>query len=274
MRTKLARLVAVALLTTPLSAPARAIDLPEDPLRSVMWEWMAKQYLSDDRPIRFDPAVKVLAPARAEDPMSVPVSIDATGVPGASRILVFADLNPVTHILTYEPIDSAPWIAFRFKIEQATPVRAAVIGADGAWHVGGTIVDASGGGCTAPAQGRVDNSWVDHLGDVQARIWSEPGSAARLRLRIRHPMDTGLAPGIPAFYVEALDVKAPDGRSLGRLELHQPVSENPTMTLRPRLPAGAGALSIEGRDTEGTPIRATVPAPARSGALPTPDRAG
>ncbi|MFO1151783.1 MAG: quinoprotein dehydrogenase-associated SoxYZ-like carrier [Alsobacter sp.] len=270
MKGRLAVLLAVALL----AAPARAMDLPPDPLRSVMWEWMARQYLSDGRPIVFDPAVKVLAPARAEDPMSVPVSIDATGVPGASRILVFADLNPVTHILTYEPLDSAAWIAFRFKIEQATPVRAAVIGSDGAWHVGGTIVDAAGGGCTAPAQGRADTSWVDHLGDVQARIWSEPGSEARLRMRIRHPMDTGLAPGIPAFYVEALDVKAPDGRSLGRLELHQPVSENPTMTLRPRLPAGAGSLSIEGRDTEGTPIRATVPAPARSGALPLPDRAG
>lgn len=76
--------LALALLGLGGPGPVRAGGWPEDPLRSVMWEWMARQYLADGRPIVFDPAVKVSAPARAEDPMSVPVSVDATGVPGAS----------------------------------------------------------------------------------------------------------------------------------------------------------------------------------------------
>ena len=69
---KLAGLLALALLTAPLqspvSMPARAMDLPDDPLRSVMWEWMARLYLADGRPIVFDPAVKVLAPVRTKVP--------------------------------------------------------------------------------------------------------------------------------------------------------------------------------------------------------------
>ena len=56
-----------------------------------------------------------------------------------------------------------------------------------------------------------DPEWERHLGEVQARAWAQAADGAadgfvRLRFRVRHPMDTGLAPGIPAFYLENLAV--------------------------------------------------------------------
>ena len=41
-------------------------------------------------------------------------------------------------------------------------------------------------------------------------------------------MDTGLAPGIPAFYLESLAVRDGDARDLGQIDLFEPVSENPS----------------------------------------------
>jgi sulfur-oxidizing protein SoxY len=49
---------------------------------------------------------------------------------------------------------------------------------------------------------------------------------------VMHPMDTGLADGIPRFIIEHVDVRdATDDRLLAKMELHEPVSENPFISL-------------------------------------------
>lgn len=262
-----AAILAVVGLLSVVSATAQ--PLPDDPLQSVMWKDMAEKFLSQPGTrIVFDNKVKVDAPISAEDQMAIPATVNATGLGKVKRIVVFADLNPLPHVLTYEPVASDPYISFRFKVEQGTPIRAAALTADGVWHVGGRFVDAAGGGCSRPADAHAKSDWVSHLAEVRAKVWRIPGlPSAKLRMQIFHPMDTGLADGIPAFYLEALSVKTPAGRLLGRLQIREPVSENPTFTLRPHLPVAAGKVVIQGRDTEGNMIDVAVPAPWKSSAL-------
>lgn len=179
--------------------------------------------------VHFDPRVHVIAPAIAEDAMNVPVAIVVNSLDRITAIVAFADLNPIQEILRFYPHEVTPYLAFRFKVEQSTPIRAAVKTADGVWHVGGQWLKASGGGCTAPSAARQGSGWEETLGQVKARRWSRP-EGARLRFRVMHPMDTGLAAGIPAFYVRTLALQRGD-EVLATLETFEPVSANPVFTL-------------------------------------------
>ncbi|CAO3357082.1 quinoprotein dehydrogenase-associated SoxYZ-like carrier [Azospirillum melinis] len=247
-----------------VAAPALAAGSPSDPLKSVMWDILRDQYFAG-APVVFDAAVKVTAPAAAEDTRAVPLSVDATALERVVEMVAIADLNPFPLVLRYHPGNAAPYIATRIKIQQATAVRGAARTADGVWHVSGVLVDAAGGGCSAPPASYAQKDWADHVGEVQARLWpaGEDG-VARLRLRIRHPNDTGLVDGIPAYFVETLQVDAqtPGGSpTLARIDSLEPVSENPVYSLDIRPPPDATALILRGRDNQGGEIRATIPMP-------------
>ncbi len=223
-----------------------------DPLDSPSWNTMHKVILSNEKVV-FDERVKVIVPDVAEDPMNVPVSVSVEEIGEIEEIRVFADLNPIQQILNFHPGKIEPYIAFRFKVQQSTPVRAAARTKDGVWHVGGQWLDATGGGCTAPSVSRGLANWRDTLGDVKSRLWSRVDQPDRLRFRIMHPMDTGLAPGIPAFYIELLELKDKQGDLLAHIQSYQPVSENPffSLDLKSKLYQG---LTLTGRDNNGNQI--------------------
>jgi len=248
---------------------AVAAEPPADPLNSVMWDQMYERHFSGKQVV-FDGKVNVIAPKLAEDQTAIPVTVDASALSGVREIVVITDLNPIQKVLSYEPVQAKPYITFRFKAEQGTPVRAAALTDDGVWHMGGVYVDAAGGGCSSPALAHGKPDWVSRLAEVRAKVWRQPGqSAARMRLRVQHPMDTGLADGIPAFFVEQLEIQGRDGNILGKMRIFEPVSENPTFTLMPNLGPADDSLIVKGRDNEGNPINAVVPIGVRASALET-----
>ena len=234
-----------------------------DPLGSMQWPGLRKQYLGD-APMQFSDAVLVRGPAFADDAMNVPLLVDARALAnvggGVARIQVVVDRNPVRNVLTYTPHKALPMLAFRIRMEQASPVRAMVQTRDGNWHVGSTWVKASGGGCTVPGITRADGSWVKNLNQVQTKFFYNPvDGSRRLRLRVMHPMDTGLVAGIPAFHVEDLRMVDAVGEVWWALALHEPVSENPLITFE--LPAQGGqGFKVLGRDNNGNRIEAEVSA--------------
>ncbi len=243
--------VALALLVSPVAAAT-------DPLNSGNWAWV-RDFLFEDAETVFDDRVVVQAPAFAEDAMNVPFAVDARGLPDVKKIVVFADSNPILRVLTYEPVKAEPFVAASLKMQQGGPLRAAALTSDGVWHVGGVFVDAAGGGCTEPAGVHAETDWIDHLGELHARTWLQPDGTQRATLRAYHPMDTGLADGIPAFFIEQLDVKGANGELLARIQPAEPVAQHPRMTVLVRPEAGSDTLIIEGRDTEANLISGKVP---------------
>lgn len=242
--------------------------LPPDPLQSPVWAGMVEaEFAGAD--FVFDERVKVAVPKTVENQAQVPVTVDARDVPNVEKLIVFADLNPIQHVLTFSPLaaKAEAYVSFRMKIEQATPVRAAALTSDGVWHVGGVFLEASGGGCSAPANARGDADWTETVGNAQGRVWREADGAARLRMRIRHPMDTGLAKDhTPAFFIEKFEMKA-GGAPLAKLEMFEPVSEDPMLTIILRPKQTDGAVTIDGRDNNGTIYRSVVPLPWNQSAL-------
>jgi sulfur-oxidizing protein SoxY len=231
-----------------------------------MWRDMAKRYFNDAEVV-LDPRIKVIVPAIVENQAQVPVTADARGIEDAERMIVFADLNPIQHVLTLTPSRAAPYVSFRMKVEQGTPVRAAVLTRDGVWHVGGVFLEAAGGGCTAPAMARQDADWTVTLGHAQGRLWRQPDGLTRARFRVRHPMDTGLAKdNTPAYFIERLELRGAAGEPLATLEMFEPMSEDPTLTLMLHLPPTDASLEIEGRDNNGGIYRSSLPSPWRQSA--------
>ena len=244
-------------VATPVGTSAAKLvpaSLATDPLQSSQWPGMQQRFF-DGQTVVFDPRVTVVMPASAEDPLLVPVEVRITDLDDIEQILLFADLNPIPKILEFFPSQAEPTLSFRLKVEQSTPVRAAAKTRDGVWHVGGSWVSATGGGCTMPSVASSEPIWQERLGEVAARQWSRPAGHSRLRMRIIHPMDTGLAAGIPVFHVDTLTISDGGGQELARLVLFEPVSENPVLSVDLK---HQGDLRIVGRDTQGNPIDARV----------------
>ncbi|WP_435609480.1 quinoprotein dehydrogenase-associated SoxYZ-like carrier [Pseudomonas knackmussii] len=210
--------------------PLLAVAVEGDPMPSVMWDYHHQRLLGGE-PFVFDERVKLGVPPFAEDSRQVPVEVDARQLPGRfERLLLWAELNPIPHVLTLYPgQDLEAWLAVRIRIEQATPIRAALRGEDGVWHVGSAWVDAAGGGCTAPSVVRAQPGWEDRLGQVRGGQFSR-GPDMRLRLTVEHPMDNGLVAGIPPFYLDHAELRTPEGEVLARLELFPALSENPSFS--------------------------------------------
>lgn len=231
-----------------LAAPAAALANPADPLDSPMWDYHAKRILGG-QPYVFDQAVQVSLPDVTENQHVFPVTVDARALSGVQKIVLFADLNPIPVAVAYSPMEAEAYIGTRIKLDQRTPVRAAVLTADGVWHVSGGWVDAAGGGCSAPPVSRVKGDWADHLGEMRGAAWDEAGDV-RLRVGFRHPMDTGLVENIPAYNIETLAVTDAGGATLAEMEIWGSVSEDPSFTLMVR-PQTAGNLNVAARDTNG-----------------------
>lgn len=227
-----------------------------DPFQSFQWPELKKEFLGARARVQFDARVRVQGPAFAEDPMNVPITVSA-GLPGVQRLVVLVDRNPIRKVLELQPLAAQPAVSFRFKLEQASPVRALAQTADGVWHVGGTLVDSAGGGCTVSGASRADGSWSQTLGQVSGRVFASglPGGdhGARLRLRIMHPMDTGLVGGVPAFYLSRLSVRDAYERELLRIQTFEPVSENPVFSFDFATPPPR-PLRIVGTDNNGNRI--------------------
>lgn len=243
--------------------PARATSA-KDPLNSPRWPDMVEDYLGV-RPITFDDRVRVVLPPVTEDQTQVPVTVDARGLVGhVDEILVIADLNPFPLTIRLTPIKAQPFVALRMKIEQGTAIHAAVRQGE-EWRVGGLYLDAAGGGCSVKAPG-VARADISDSGEMRARVWPE-NDATRLRLRVTHPMDNGMIPGVPAYFIETIDIFGSDGDKLAHLDLSEAVAPDPTFTLLLNEDRPGDRLKIHARDNQGGDFEGEVLKPQQSGRL-------
>ena len=229
MKTMCAALLSVSFLLS-----ANALAGQPDPFNSPIWDSVRKQFLGDDAYV-FDERMVVITPSFAENPVQVPVTVDASALAREHEIvevIAWADLNPIRQLFVYTPVSdqAVANVSLRIKVQQGTVIHAAARTRDGMWYVGGSYVDAAGGGCTTPSVAAADPYWESHLGEMQSRFFAHE-SGGRYKFRVVHPMDTGLVPGIPEFFIEQVVLSTTAGEALAKLQLFQPVAENPTITM-------------------------------------------
>lgn len=226
--------------------PAHA-TLPADPLGSPMWQRLGDTLFGND-PVRFDDRVHVIFPEIAENQTSFPVTVDARGIEGVKRILLFADLNPIPLAIDYTLAGARAFLATRIKLDQRTPVRGAVQLADGSWLVGGGWIDAAGGGCSTPPTSRVRGDWADHLGEVRG-VAVRGADGTHIRVAFRHPMDTGFVANIPTYNLDTLTLSGA-GKAYGTMRIEASVAEDPTISIIAESAAGE-TVAVRASDTNG-----------------------
>jgi sulfur-oxidizing protein SoxY len=229
--------------------------VPGDPLKSPFLPDVLQLALPEGAVYRFDDRVKISFPAIAENQRQFPVQVDARAVPGVQRIIIFADLNPIQKAVDFVPQDAEPFISLRIKLDQRTPVRAAVQIADGTWLLAGNWIDAAGGGCSTPPASRVKGDWAQNLMQLRGRVWTSPGGT-RVAVNIRHPMDTGFVDNISSYWLETLRFTA-NGRVLADVTLEASVAEDPAIMLMPRLRPGE-QIAVAARDSGGVEMASSI----------------
>jgi sulfur-oxidizing protein SoxY len=206
-----------------------------DPLGSIAWPALRREVVGAAT-VRFDERVVVIAPRRADDPAQVPVTVVADGLPGVDRIVIAVDRNPVRRVIDWQPGSTwLPRISLRLRLEEPSVVRALVRTRDGSWWAGGTWVDTPGGGMTQAGRDHPVTPTIGGRLFDTAPALQMPGqvrrAAARLRLSIDHPMDSGLVSGAESRRLQRLALSDPLGHPLGQALLHEGLSEGPLLSL-------------------------------------------
>lgn len=215
-----------------------------DPFDSGMWDFHREEHLGDPADWAFDPSVRLISPGEADDARHLPLMLDVTALGEVERVVVTADYSPFPWVFTFTPGRAVARLGFGMKIEEATAVRISAERPDASWRVGGAFIRAAGGGCGVPARAHERPDWQATLGQTRARLWPD----GRLRLRITHPMDTGLADGVPEFFLTEIKIDDLGGEQIAALEIGVPLEENPSLAfdlpLEGCAPGDVGSLDI------------------------------
>lgn len=212
-----------------LSSSLHAEQAP-DPFKSGMWNYVKSKYIGE-APYVFDDKLKVNGPEFAENSSQVPISIDASklAVTSIQKIIVFVDFNPISHILTFTPKKNIrPTFSTKIKLQQPSPVRAAVLDANGIWHIGGSFIKTSGGGCTTPP----DNSTVESLASL-LKIKThtiQKAEYTKIKFKTFHPMNTGLSMGAHKFHMNNLEIFNEDNELIAQLDITAAVAQDPAFS--------------------------------------------
>lgn len=192
-----------------------------------------------------DMNITVNVPKFADNPAHVPISIDASKIKDAKRMIVFADLNLIPEIMDIKLLNLKAIFSFSIRVAQETPIRVLVEDADGLWHIGSANIKSFGGGCSASTP-EESKKFAPLLGKHKSHTMRK-GKGYLIKFSIFHPMETGLMFGTNPFYIKHLELHS-SNELLASMELTSAISQNPTMIFETM--GGDGTYTIDLEDTD------------------------
>lgn len=198
----------------------------KNPIFSPTFDDIVKQIIGEDKYIFDDKNIKMKVPKFADNPVQVPVFVDASKIKDAKRLIMFADLNPIYEIIDMKTDFLLPVFSTNIKVAQETPLRALVQDSKGLWHIGSINIFSSGGGCDVSSQASNANSeFAKHLGKTKGKVFDKK-DRNRIKASIFHPMETGLVFGNLEFYIKEIKIKD-NNKVLSSIKISAAISENP-----------------------------------------------
>ena len=197
----------------------------KNPVESPTFDDILKEIIKDDKYIFDDKNINVQVPLFADNPVQVPIFVDAKAIKNAKRMVIFTDLNPISKVIDMDLQNLLPIVSLNIKVAQETPIRALVLDDKGLWHIGSNNIKSFGGGCSVSSVASTDTNFDKLLGKAKGNVFKTPDSI-RLKASIFHPMETGLVFGNSEFYINKITIKA-DDKVLANIDAYSSISENP-----------------------------------------------
>ena len=197
----------------------------KNPVESPTFDDILKEIIKDDKYIFDDKNINVQVPLFADNPVQVPIFVDAKAIKNAKRMVIFTDLNPISKVIDMDLQNLLPIVSLNIKVAQETPIRALVLDDKGLWHIGSNNIKSFGGGCSVSSVSSTDTNFDKLLGKVKGNVFKTQDSF-RLKASIFHPMETGLVFGNSEFYINKITIKA-DDKVLALVDAYSTISENP-----------------------------------------------
>lgn len=218
-----------------------------DPLNSPMWEDVKKKFLKNEAYEFDNKHIKIKVPSFADNPLQVPIYVDASYYKDAKKLLIFADLNAIIPLIEMDLYDFKPIVSVNMKIAQGTPLRAAVKDKNGLWHIASREIKSFGGGCSVASNASGLENWESQLGKTKYSVFKKD-NISRIKLSVFHPMDTGLFIGNPEFFINKIIIKDKK-RILTKIKTYASISENPRFLFESK--SDDTSYTIELSDTDG-----------------------
>ena len=196
-----------------------------NPVESPTFDDILKRIIQDDKYIFDDKNINIKVPLFADNPVQVPIFVDAKAIKNAKILILFADLNPIEKIIDMDLVNLLPIVSLNIKVAQETPIRALILDDKGLWHIGSNNIKSFGGGCSVSSVASTDTNFDKLLGKAKGNVFKTPDSI-RLKASIFHPMETGLVFGNSEFYINKITIKA-DDKVLANIDAYSSISENP-----------------------------------------------
>ncbi|WP_419766026.1 MAG: quinoprotein dehydrogenase-associated SoxYZ-like carrier [Arcobacter sp.] len=199
--------------------------LAKNPISSPTFDNIINKLLKSEKYIFDDKNITVKVPKFADNPVQVPIYIDAKKIKSAKRMILFADLNPIPLIVDMKLTGLLPMISLNIKVAQETPLRALIQDEKNIWHIGSANIKSFGGGCSVSSVSSSDTNFDKYLGKVKGELFKK-GDITRIKASIFHPMETGLVFGNSEFYINKIAIFAED-KKLSDIATYSAISENP-----------------------------------------------
>lgn len=214
------------------------------------------------------------APYRAHDAAVVPIKL--TQAEGSEarivKLTLIVDENPAPVVAEFEfgPGMDRLELETRIRIDLYSNVRAIAETEDGALHMVGRFVKASGG-CSAPALKDMD-AVMASMGKMKVRFFAPESDASSLpqsgqrreaQVMVRHPNYSGMQMNqvtqlfIPAHFVDTVEVLQGD-ELIFRATAGISISQDPSYRFT-YVRNGAETLTVRATDTDGNEFEKSVP---------------
>lgn len=197
----------------------------KNPIDSPTFEDLIKEIIGDQKYIFDDKNIQIKVPNFADNPVQVPIYVNASNINDAQKMILFADLNPIPRIVDMQTTKILPVISTNIKVAQETPLRALVLDSKGVWHIGSKNIRSNGGGCDVSSQASTNSDFAKFLGKTKGKFF-EKKDRNRIKASIFHPMETGLIFGNVEFYINTITIKN-DKEILSTIKTTSAISENP-----------------------------------------------
>lgn len=197
----------------------------KNPIPSPTFDEILKPIIQDKKYIFDDENITIEVPNFADNPVQVPIFVDAKNIKNAKQLILFADLNPIPVIVDMKLLELLPLISLNIKVAQETPIRALVLDDKNIWHIATKNIKSFGGGCSVASDSSTNSDFAKLLGKTKINIF-ENADITRIKTSIFHPMETGLVFGKNEFYINKINILA-QNKTISLIKTYSAISENP-----------------------------------------------